>query len=147
MKASSRRLQDVLRRLSKHFQDVLQRFLQDIFKTYHQVQLFLLKRPLNVFEMYSTRFWDVLRRRLSTERSAYATILRNLQSRSKISNSEFLGYTETFKTVFLKHSMKSLLPQTKMLMLKSGIRKNDAVSVNIELILNKSSSKNVFLRL
>ena len=43
--------------------------------------------------------------------------------------------------------MKSLLPQTKMLMLKSGIRKNDAVSVNIELILNKSSSKNVFLRL
>ena len=97
--------------------------------------------------MYSTRFSDVLRTRLSTERSAYATILRNLPSGSKISNSEFLGYTETFKTVFLKHPMKSLLPQTEMLMLKSDIRKNDAVSVNIELILNKSCSKNVLRRL
>ena len=43
--------------------------------------------------------------------------------------------------------MKSLLPQTEMLMLKSDIRKNDAVSVNIELILNKSCSKNVLRRL
>ena len=43
--------------------------------------------------------------------------------------------------------MKSLLPQTEMLMLKSDIRKNDAVSVNIELILNKSCSKIVLRRL
>ena len=42
---------------------------------------------------------------------------------------------------FLKHFMKWLLLQTKILLLKSGIRKNVAVSLNKEL-MNKSSSKN-----
>ena len=41
--------------------------------------------------------------------------------------------------------MKWLLLQTKALLLKSGVRKDVAVSVDKESI-NKSSSKNVFLR-
>ena len=82
-KTSSRHLQDVLPRClqdifkmlsrnlaktsSRHLEDVLQRYLQDVFKTYHQAKLFLLTRPKDVFETYSTCFWDVLQRRLSTE--------------------------------------------------------------------------------
>ena len=50
-----------------------------------------------------------------------------------------------FSTVFLKHFMKWLLLQTKTLLLKAGVRKGVAVSVDKESI-NKSSSKNVFLR-
>ena len=83
LKTSSRHLQDVLARClqdvfkmlsrnlaktsSRHLEDVLQRYLQDVFKTYHQAKLFLLTRPKDVFETYSTCFWDVLQRRLSTE--------------------------------------------------------------------------------
>ena len=37
---SSRRLQVVFKTSSRHLQDVLQRCLQDVFKTYHQVKLF-----------------------------------------------------------------------------------------------------------
>ena len=67
-KTSSRRFQDVFktssRRLAKtslrHLQNVLQRCLQEVFKTYHQVKLFLLIRFQDVFETYSKRFWDVL---------------------------------------------------------------------------------------
>ena len=58
----------------------------------------------------------------------------------------FGGYTETFKTGFLKHFMKWLLLETKILLLKSSIRKDFAVSVN-KASMNKSSSKNVFLKL
>ena len=59
-----RRLEDVFhlclqKTSSKRLQDVLQRCLQNIFKT------------------YSTRFWDVLRRQSSIEGFALATILRN----------------------------------------------------------------------
>ena len=35
-------LQDVFKKSSRRLQDVLQRYLQDVFKTYHQVKLFLL---------------------------------------------------------------------------------------------------------
>ena len=75
---SSRRLQHVFKTSSRHFQDlcktfwrrleeVLQKSLQDVFKKYHQVKLFLLTHFQNNFETYSKRFWDVLQRRLSTE--------------------------------------------------------------------------------
>ena len=37
-------LQDVFKKSSRRLQDVLQRYLQDVFKTYHQVKLFLLTR-------------------------------------------------------------------------------------------------------
>ena len=61
------RLQDVLqkrlqvifktysRRFSTHLQDVLQIHLQDVFKTYHQVKLFLLTRRREVFNTFLRR--------------------------------------------------------------------------------------------
>ena len=57
------RLQDVFkmssRRLAKtssiHVQDVLQRYLQELFKTYHQVKLFLLTRLREVFNTFLRR--------------------------------------------------------------------------------------------
>ena len=66
-KTSSRRL---AKTSSKRIQDVLQRCLQDVLKTYHQVKLFIWTRFQDVFETWLTRFWDVLQRRLSTERFA-----------------------------------------------------------------------------
>ena len=66
-KTSSRHLQDVFETSSRHLQDVLKRCLQNVFKTYHQVKLFLLTRFQDVFETYTKRFWDVLQRRLSIE--------------------------------------------------------------------------------
>ena len=66
-KTSSRRLAMLFsRRLAK----TSLRQLLDVFKTFsrlNQVKLFFLTRPKDVFETYSTRFWDVLQRRLSTE--------------------------------------------------------------------------------
>ena len=52
---SSRRLQDVFKTSSRHLQDVLQRYLQDVFKTYHQVKLFLLTRLWEVFNTFLRR--------------------------------------------------------------------------------------------
>ena len=52
---------------SRHLKDNLQRCLQDAFKTYHQVILFLLISFQDVFKTYSQRLWGVLQRRLSTE--------------------------------------------------------------------------------
>ena len=74
---SSRRLQDVFktysRRLAKmslkHLQDVFKTSLQDRFKTLSRCcKLFLLTRFQNDFEIYWKRFWDILQRRLSTEK-------------------------------------------------------------------------------
>ena len=50
----------------------------NVFKTYHQVKLLLVTPLQGVFEMYSTRFSDVLEIGLSTERFASVTLLRNL---------------------------------------------------------------------
>ena len=77
-KMSSRHLQDLFKTFSRRLQNVSQRSLQDVFKTYRQVKLFLLTRFQKDFETYSKRFWDVLQRRLSTERFAWVTLLRNL---------------------------------------------------------------------
>ena len=59
-KTSLRRLgQDQYIRLghtsSRRFQDVLQRCLQDVFKTYHQVKLFVLTRLRDVFNTFLKR--------------------------------------------------------------------------------------------
>ena len=43
---SSRRLQDVFKTSSRRLQDVLQRYLQDVFKEYHQVKLFAYVKDL-----------------------------------------------------------------------------------------------------
>ena len=52
LKMSSRRFEDVFKTSSRHLQDVLQRHLQDIFKAYHQVKLFLLTRLRGVFNTF-----------------------------------------------------------------------------------------------
>ena len=53
-------------RSSRHLEDVLQRCLQDVFKTYYQVKLFLVTQLQDFFETYSKPFRAVLLRRLST---------------------------------------------------------------------------------
>ena len=59
---------------SRNLQDFLQRYLQDVFKVYHQVNLFYLTRPREVFNTF-----------LSTEEFAQVTLfLRNLWSVYKI---------------------------------------------------------------
>ena len=49
-------LQDVFNTFRSYLQDVLQRCLQDVFKTYYHSKLFLLTRFQDVFETYSKRF-------------------------------------------------------------------------------------------
>ena len=51
-KTSSRHLQNVLKTSSRH----LAKMLQNLFKTYHWVNLFLLTRFQDVFETFSKRF-------------------------------------------------------------------------------------------
>ena len=140
---SSIRLQYVFKTSSKRLVSASSRYLQDVLKMYHQVKLFLLTRLQDIFETYSMRFWSVQRRQLPTERFALGTLLRNLWSGYKVSKSDLFEYTETFKTVFLKHFMKWLLLQTRILLLKSGIRKDVAVSINKE-SMNNGSSKMYF---
>ena len=53
---SSMRLQDVFKTCLRHLQDVLQRCLQDVFKIFYQVKLFLVTQFQEVFETYSKRF-------------------------------------------------------------------------------------------
>ena len=60
--------QDVLKTSSKLLVKMSSKHLQDIFKMYHEVKLFLLTHLQDVFQMYSACSWDVLRRRLSTKR-------------------------------------------------------------------------------
>ena len=144
---SSRPLQDI-------FKDILLRHFQDVFKTpwrrfakmssRHFEDVFKLTRVQGAFKTHSTRFLDVLGRRSSTERFAWATRLRGLCSGYKFSKSELSGYTKTFREVFLKHFMKWLLLQIKIFLLKPGIRKD--VASLIKKSMNKSSSKNVFPR-
>ena len=52
---SSRRLQNVFKTSSRHPQDVLQRCLQDVSKTYYQVKLFLLNCSVLVFKTFPRR--------------------------------------------------------------------------------------------
>ena len=54
-KTSSRHLQDILPR---HPQDVLQWYLQDGFKKYHQIKLFLLTRLWEAFNTFLRRFFS-----------------------------------------------------------------------------------------
>ena len=58
-KTSSRRLkvscQDVFKKFSRHLQDFLQRYLQDVFKTYYQVNPFLLTRLREIFNTFLRR--------------------------------------------------------------------------------------------
>ena len=100
LKISSRRLEDVFKPSSRRLGKMFSRHLQDVFKTYHHFKLLLLTRLQDIFETYSPHFWDVLRKKFSTERFAWVTPRTNLWSGYKIFKNERFGYTETFKTVF-----------------------------------------------
>ena len=54
-KTSARRFKDVFKTSSRYLQDVMQRHLHDVFKAYHQVNLFLLTHPLEVFNTFLRR--------------------------------------------------------------------------------------------
>ena len=98
------RLQDstswknVFKTSSRRLQDFLQRCLQGVFKTFHQVELLLLARLQGVFETHSTCFWDALQRRLPTEGFAQVTLPRNLWSAYKICRSAkiFSSFSSSF---------------------------------------------------
>ena len=94
--------QDVFKASSRRIAKMSSRHLQDVPSKYHQVKMFLLTCLQDVFETYSTRFWDVLWRKFSTEKFAYVRLVRNLGSGCKISKGELFGDNETFKTFFLK---------------------------------------------
>ena len=51
-KTSSRRFEDVFKMSSRHLQDFQQRYLQDVFKAYRQVNLFYLTRSREVFNTF-----------------------------------------------------------------------------------------------
>ena len=141
------RLQDVYKMSSRRLQDVLLRRIQDVFKIYYQVKLFLLTLLEDLFtrcfqDVFSTFF------RRTTKTIIYIKICLGHTSekcmvRVQIFQEWIFGYTETFGAVFLKHFMKWMLLQIKVFLLKLGIRKDVAVSVNKK-SMNKCSSKNVF---
>ena len=146
LKTSSRHIQRHLAKtFSRRLQNAFKTLCKDVFKTFsRRFQVNTCSRRFQgAFKTHSTRFFDVLGRRSSTERFAWATRLRGLCSGYKFSKSELSGYTKTFREVFLKH-FNELLLQIKIILLKPGIRK-DVVSL-IKKSMNKSSSKNVFLR-
>ena len=112
-------------------QGVLQKRLQDIFKTSSR---WFAKGP-------SRHLPDFFK----TERFVYVSFLRNFWSEYKFAKSQLFGYPESFQTVFLKHFMKWLLLQINIFLLSSSIRRDVFVYVNRESV-NENSSKIVFLR-
>ena len=88
-----KRLQDIFKTSSRRLRKVSSRHLEDVFKTYHQVKLLLLTRLQDISETYSASFWDVLPRRLSTER------FEIFWSVYKIFQNELFG--KSFKTKYL----------------------------------------------
>ena len=57
-KTSSRGFEDVFMTSSRHLQDALQRYLQDVFKAYHQVKPFLLTRLREVFNTFLRHYFS-----------------------------------------------------------------------------------------
>ena len=133
---------------SRHPGKASSRRLQDIFKTYQQVKLWMLiilqdifylsRRIQHIFETFckdgylqkelpKPRFWEIYGQGI------------------KFPRVNSLDIPKLFKNNFFKKQfIKWLLLQTISL-LNSSTRKDIAVSVNTE-SMNKSKSKNVFLR-
>ena len=81
-KKSTGQIQDVFKTSSRCIGKMFSKHLQDVLKTYHQVKLLLLRHLQDIFETYSIRFWDVLQRRLFTERftsDKFTVRIQNLQ--------------------------------------------------------------------
>ena len=102
--ASSRRFQDVLKTSSRHLQDVLQRYLQDVFKVYHQVNLFQLTRPQELFNTFLRRSFPktaicrgICLRNTTSEK--FMVCVQNLEERSKILKFQFFTLLHLFVAV------------------------------------------------
>ena len=107
------------------------RRLQNVFKTSCKDVFNTSSRPIQyVFETYCEDYY------LPTDlpRSHFWEIYGQSTNFSRVN---FFGYTEAFKTVF-QNTLKWLLLQIKIFLLKLGVRKDVAVSVNKE-SMNKSS--------
>ena len=111
------------RRLQKHFKVSC----RDIFKMHHQVKLFLLTSLQDVFKTFQD-VSNVLSRGEDLPRPHFWEIY------GKGTKFSFWIY------IFLKHFLKWLLLQIKIFLLKLGIRKDVAISVNKE-SMNKRISK------
>ena len=97
-KKSSRRLlrhlQDVFKTSSRHLQEVLQRYLQDVIKVYHQVKLYLLTRLRDVFNTFLRRSFPktVIYRGIclgNTTFEQFMVSVQNLQERQKLIKYQF----------------------------------------------------------
>ena len=149
-------LQDIFKTSWRHFEDVFKmsckdvfktrsRRFQDVFKMYHYLKLFLLP-PFHTSSRHIQRVFETYWEDDYLQKDLPRSHSWEIYSQgTSFLKSELFGYTRTFKTVFLKHFIKWLLLQIKIFLLKSSIRKNVATSVNKE-SMNKSSSKNVILR-
>ena len=88
-KTFSRHLQDVFKIIWRRLQDVLQRYLQDVFKTYHQVKLFLLTCLWEAFNTFLRRSFPkmmIIYRGIcpgSTTSDKFMVSVQNLQERQK----------------------------------------------------------------
>ena len=96
---TSRRLQGMFKTFWGCLQNVLTMSCKDVFKTYHQVKLFLLTRLQDVFETYSTRFWDLLRKRYLHKDLLRSHFWEIYGHGAKFPKSELFN-TKTFETVF-----------------------------------------------
>ena len=107
-KTSSRRL---AKTSSRHLQEVLPRLLEYILKH-------LQTSSRRIAKMSWRHLQDVLKTLIKLK--FLLTRLRNLWSVYKIFKSEPFGYTETRKTICLKHFMKWLILQTNIFLLMLG---------------------------
>ena len=116
------------------------RHLQDVFKTYHQVKLLLLTLLRDISNTYlrctlKTIIYTIICIGHTSEK-----LIVRVQNFQELT----LWICRNFKNSFFKTPYEVTASTKKnMLLLKSGIRKDVAVSVNRE-SMNKSSSKNYF---
>ena len=74
---SSRHLQDVLKASSRCLQDLLQRYFQDVFKTYHQIKLFLLISLRDVCNTFLRRTAKrVIYRRIYSQCTKFGRVIK-----------------------------------------------------------------------
>ena len=100
LKTSLKRLQDVFKTSSRLLQDVLQRYVQDIFKAYHQVSLFSLTRPREVFNTFLSSFPNAaIYRGICLGKTTSEKFMVSVQNLQEIKNSQVLvfHFTTSFR--------------------------------------------------
>ena len=123
LKTSSKCLQDLCKTSSRHLRDVLQRHIQDIFKAYHQVNLFQLTRTREVFNTFLRRSFPkaAIYRGIclgSTTSKKFMVSVQNLQEREKILKFQFFTktcyyYFSVFYRFFKNGIMRNLVELTR----------------------------------